>query len=249
MQAKGLCQACKPGEADAIARDAIARANALCPPKPVSAPAPAPSAAPAQEAVRVPAPTVSLSAASASIESSACTSLTWSTTNASSVSIDQGIGSVETSGSRQVCPQSTTRYTLTATGAGGSRTDATTVEVKAKAAPTARLTIHVNFDTDKSTIRKPDASELQKAEEFVRKYPSCKIEVGGYTDSRGADEYNQGLSERRAEAVKKWLLDHGAAAGDLITAKGFGESNPVGDNATEKGRFENRRAEILIFCQ
>ena len=71
----------------------------------------------------------------------------------------------------------------------------------------------------------------------------------GHTDSRGTEQYNQGLSERRANSVKKWLIDHGAVAGDHIDAKGYGESNPVGDNKTEKGRFENRRAEILIYCQ
>lgn len=244
-QAEGLCQACKREEANVIAREALAKADALCPAKPTPAPAPAPApVAPAPAA-----PTASLSAAMSSIEAGACTSLTWSTTNASRVSLEPGIGNVETSGSRQVCPQSTTRYMLTATGDGGTRTDSTTVEVRAKPAPTARLTIHVNFDTAKSTIRKADLAELGKAEDFVRKYPNCKIEVGGYTDSRGSDEFNQGLSERRAEAVKKWLVDHGATAGDKITAMGYGESNPVGDNATEKGRFENRRAEILIFCQ
>ena len=133
--------------------------------------------------------------------------------------------------------------------AGGSRSDSASVDVREKAAPTARLTIHVNFDTAKSDIRKADLADLKKADEFVRKYPTCKIEIDGHTDSRGSEEYNQGLSERRADAVRKYLLDHGAAAADKITTKGFGESSPIGDNATAKGRFENRRADILIFCQ
>jgi outer membrane protein OmpA-like peptidoglycan-associated protein len=196
----------------------------------------------------VSAPTASLSAASASIDQGACTNLNWSTTNASSVSIDPGIGAVQSSGSRQVCPSSTTRYTLTATGEGGSRTDSTTVGVTPKK-PTDKLTIHVNFDTAKSNIRKSDAADLKKAEQFVGKYRSCKIEIDGYTDSRGSDAYNQGLSERRADAVKAYLVEHGATAADQITTRGFGKSNPIGDNKTKKGQFENRRAEILIFCQ
>ena len=187
-----------------------------------------------------------------SVEAGACTNLTWSTSNASSVSIDQGVGSVDERGSRQVCPSSTTTYTLTASGAGGSRTSSATVSVAAKAAPpkpTDKLTIHVNFATNKSDIRAADVAELQKAEAFVRKYSTCKIEIDGYTDSSGNDKINNPLSERRAEAVKKWIADHGATSSDQITAKGNGSSNPVADNKTPKGRAENRRAEILVFCQ
>jgi len=248
IRAQNLCHQCKPTEADALAREALAKASALCA-KPAVAAAPAPAPAPTPEAVRVPAPTISLSASPTSVEAGSCATLTWSTSNATSVSIDPGIGTVEPSGSKQVCPSSTTRYTLTANGTGGSRTDSASVEVRAKPVPTAKLTIHVNFDTAKSAIRKTDVADLKKAEEFVKKYPSCKIEVDGHTDSRGSDEYNMGLSERRADAVKKWLVDHGASSGDQITTKGFGKTQPIADNKTEKGRFENRRAEILIFCQ
>ena len=243
-EAYKLYYACRTQEAIAKANEAIAKANALCPPKPTPVPAPAPTAAPV-----APAPTVSLSASSSSIEAGACTNLNWSTSNATSVSIDPGVGTVDASGSRQVCPTSTTRYTLTATGAGGSRTDSTTVTVTEKPRPTDKLTVHVNFDTNKFDIRKADIADLEKAEKFVKKYPNCKVEVDGYTDSTGSDAYNQGLSERRAEAVKNWLVEHHDVAADKITAKGFGKSNPVADNKTAKGRFQNRRAEILIFCQ
>jgi outer membrane protein OmpA-like peptidoglycan-associated protein len=245
-QAQNMCHLCRISEANALANEALAKANALCP-RPVAAPAPAP--APAPEVVRVPAPTVSLSSSPSSVEAGACATLTWSTSNATSVSIDPGVGTVDANGSKQVCPTSTTRYTLTANGTGGTRTDTASVEVRAKPTPTEKLTIHVNFDTAKSTIRKTDVSDLQKAEALVKKYPNCKIEIDGYTDSRGSDAYNQGLSERRADAVKKWLVEHGSTSGDKITTKGFGKANPIGDNKTEKGRFENRRAEVLVFCQ
>jgi OmpA-OmpF porin, OOP family len=242
-----LYYACRTREAIAKANEAIAAVNALCPripetPKPAPAPPPAPAS---------PAPTISLSADSASVEQGSCTNLIWSTTNASSASIDQGIGSVEPRGSRQVCPTATTRYTLTATGEGGSRTESTTVNVipRPAAAPIDRLTIHVNFDTDKSQIRKADVEELRKAATFVKKYPGCKISVEGYTDSRGTEAYNQGLSERRAAAVRNYLLENGATDADKITSEGHGESNPIGDNATAKGRFENRRVEIVIVSR
>lgn len=244
-QARALCNMCKAQEANAMANEAMTKVNALCPAKPTPAPEPVRTPPPAA------APTASLSAAPASVEQGGCANLNWSTTNASTVAIDSGVGSLDANGSKQVCPSSTTRYTLSATGAGGTRTDSTTVTVTPKAAPapTARLTIHVNFDTSKWDIRKDDHADLQKAEAFVRKYPNCKIEVDGHTDSRGSDAYNQTLSERRAEAVKKFLLDKGAVTNANITTKGFGKNNPIADNATAKGRAENRRAEILIYCQ
>ena len=243
-RAEDLCHGCRYEEAKALAAEALAKANALCPAKP------APVAAP--EPPRAASPTASLSAAMSSVEAGGCTNLTWSTTNASNVSIDQGVGSVDAGGTRQVCPSSTTTYTLTATGAGGTRTSSATVSVAAKPAPpkpTDKLTIHVTFATDKSEIRAADLAELQKAEAFVRKYSSCRIEIEGHTDSTGSEEYNQGLSERRAASVQKWMLDHGTPSADKITTKGFGEANPVADHGTPEGRAENRRAEILVYCQ
>jgi OmpA-OmpF porin, OOP family len=242
-RAELLCNQCKPGEANALAADAMGKINALCPAKPAPPP-PAPAAPPPPAE---PAPTVSLTASLSSLDAGACTNLNWSTSNATTVSIDPEVGSVGPSGSKQVCPTTTTRYTLNANGPGGSRSDSTTITVKAK--PTDKLTIHVNFDTNKSDIRKADVADLQKAEAFVRKYSTCKIEIDGYTDSSGNDKINNPLSERRAYAVQKWLLDHGATGADQMTVKGFGSSNPVADNKTAKGRSENRRAEVLAFCQ
>jgi OOP family OmpA-OmpF porin len=187
-----------------------------------------------------------------SIDKGKCADLTWSSTNASAVSIDQGIGSVAAGGSRQVCPPTTLQYTVTVMGEGGTKTASTTLTVNpppAAPVPIDKLTIHVNFDYDKSQIRKTDVGELQKALAFVKKYPGYTISVEGHTDSRGSDKYNQALSERRAGAVKKYLLDNGATDGDKIKAVGFGESKPIADNKSEKGMFENRRVEILIFSR
>lgn len=251
-RAKLLCNQCNPGQANAVAADAMAKINALCPAKPTPPPAPAPvavppPAAPTPPPPSAPAPTASLNANPGNVDAGACSELTWSATNSSSVMIDPEVGSVGPSGSKRVCPSSTTRYTLTVNGPGGTRSADATVTVKPK--PTDKLTIHVNFDTNKSDIRKGDVADLQKAEAFVKKYSNCKIEIDGYTDSTGNDAINNPLSERRAAAVQKWLVDHGATSNDQITTKGFGSSNPVGDNKTAKGRFENRRAEILVFCQ
>ena len=203
-----------------------------------------------------PAPSVSLSASPAAIQQGQCTTLTWSSTNASSASIDPGVGSVDLNGARQICPGSTTEYMITATGAGGSQTAATTVAVTSPppapaAAPKVidRLTLHVNFDFDKSAIRDPDIAELQKAVDFVKKYPGYEVSIEGHTDSIGTDKYNQALSERRAAAVKAYLLQQGVVDSQRIKSVGYGESRPIADNKTTKGRFENRRVEILILSE
>jgi OOP family OmpA-OmpF porin len=220
--------ACRTAEGIAMANQAANRANALCPKK-----------------VAAPAPTVSLSASPASIQQGQCTTLMWSSANASKASIDQGVGSVDPSGSRQVCPRSTTQYTIAAAGEGGSRSASTTVTVAAKVID--RLTLHVNFDFDKATIRDADIAELRKAVDFVKRYPGYKISIEGHTDNIGSEKYNQRLSERRAAAVKEYVLKQGVADGARIKTKGYGKSKPIADNSSEKGRFENRRVEILIL--
>src|SRR4029450_10652918 len=125
-RAELLCNQCKPGEANALAADAMGKINALCPAKPAPPPPPAPAAPPPSE----PAPPLSLPASLPSLDAGACTNLNWSPTNATSVSIDPEVGSVGPSGSKQVCPTTTTRYTLNANGPGGSRSDSTTITVK-----------------------------------------------------------------------------------------------------------------------
>ena len=200
-----------------------------------------------------PAPTVSLSASPAMIQQGQCATLLWSSANAASASIDQGVGSVDLSGLRQVCPTTTTPYTIAAAGEGGTRSASTTVTVTPlpPVAPKVidRLTLHVNFDFDKSNIRNADTAELQRAVDFVTKYSGYKISIEGHTDSIGTEKYNQGLSERRAAAVKEHLLKHRVADGARIKSAGYGKSKPIADNSTEKGRFENRRVEILILSE
>jgi outer membrane protein OmpA-like peptidoglycan-associated protein len=77
----------------------------------------------------------------------------------------------------------------------------------------------------------------------LKAWGDVNIEVAGHTDSKGSDAYNMKLSQQRAEAVRNFLISRGVAA-DRLTAKGYGESQPVADNATEEGRFQNRRVEL-----
>jgi OOP family OmpA-OmpF porin len=233
---------CRTEEGIAKANEATAKANALCPKKAIAPPPPPPP----PPAVVPTAPAVSFSANPASIVEGNCSTLTWSSSNATGATIDQGIGNVDPNGSREVCPKATTPYTINATGAGGSKTAATTVTVTPKVID--RMTLRINFDTNKSAIRNADIPDLEKAVAFVKKYPDAKVSLEGYTDNRGSDKYNLALSERRAQAVKKYIVDKGENAA-RITAVGKGEASPVGDNNTEKGRFENRRVEVLILSE
>jgi outer membrane protein OmpA-like peptidoglycan-associated protein len=242
-----MCSTCYHKESVAKANQALGMINALCPARkvavevqPAKPPAPAPGPAP------VPAPTVSLSASSASVAEGKCTNLTWSSANASSASIDPGIGRVNVNGTREVCPDRTTEYRITVTGDGGSRDASTTVAVNPRVVD--RLALHVNFDFNKAVVRKADDAEMQKAIDFINKYPGSKIEVAGYTDNIGTQKYNQGLSERRAAAVKDYLVKHGID-GSRIQTSGHGESDPIADNSTEEGRFKNRRVEIQILSE
>src|SRR5215813_881201 len=103
----------------------------------------------------------------------------------------------------------------------------------------------VLFDTGKSNLR-PDAREaLAKLSGIVLNYPSLRLTIEGYTDSTGSAEFNQSLSEKRADAVRDYLINQGIDDGTL-SAMGFGMNNSVADNRTSEGRQKNRRVEIVV---
>lgn len=102
----------------------------------------------------------------------------------------------------------------------------------------------VLFDVDKYDVR-PKAEEVLKNLAIVLKEMDVKnFEIDGHTDSDGSDEYNQVLSEKRANSVKNFLVSQGVTA--EITTKGYGESKPVASNDTAEGKQKNRRVEIII---
>ena len=103
----------------------------------------------------------------------------------------------------------------------------------------------VNFDYDQSRLMPGAVSILDAVAKELKAYPAIEIELSGHTDARGNDEYNQLLSQLRADAVVQHLRGHGIAA-ERMTAVGRGESQAVADNATEKGRDLNRRVELKI---
>ena len=99
------------------------------------------------------------------------------------------------------------------------------------------------------TLKAP-ASEsvaiLSQAVDTLNRYPQVQVEIDGYTDSKGSEKYNQGLSERRANIVDAYLTSHGVAASRITAVKGFGEADPVDTNDTAAGRQRNRRVEFKV---
>jgi len=112
-------------------------------------------------------------------------------------------------------------------------------------APPQKLVLKgVNFDFDKAALRQEDIAIMDRDVVGLEKWENVNIEVAGHTDSRGTDAYNMKLSQERAEAVRNYLISKGVA-GDRLSAKGYGESQPVASNDTDEGRFENRRVELI----
>jgi len=105
------------------------------------------------------------------------------------------------------------------------------------------ITLNLLFDFDKATIKDDMVPVLEQAKTILNEDPNAAFIVSGHADSVGADVYNQGLSERRAVAVKNWLVTNGISASRLETV-GYGETQPKFDNATSEGRKLNRRVEI-----
>jgi OOP family OmpA-OmpF porin len=101
----------------------------------------------------------------------------------------------------------------------------------------------VNFEFDSATLTAASTATLDEAVKIMLRNSDVKVEIAGHTDSQGNDEYNMGLSQRRAKAVEDYLIARGAKD-ENIAVKGYGETQPVADNGTEAGRAANRRVEL-----
>jgi outer membrane protein OmpA-like peptidoglycan-associated protein len=103
----------------------------------------------------------------------------------------------------------------------------------------------VLFDTGKYTLKPTTQISLAKVSGILQAYPGLKVQVEGYTDSVGSDEFNQTLSDKRAETVKNFLVAQGVPPNN-ITSQGFGKNSPVADNSTPSGRMQNRRVNMVV---
>ena len=104
----------------------------------------------------------------------------------------------------------------------------------------------IHFEFDKATLKPEAKVVLNEAAALLNKHEKVVVEIAGHTDSTGPEDYNQGLSERRAEAVEDYLTSNGVNASRL-SSRGYGESRPVASNDTKEGRAENRRVEMIVL--
>jgi OmpA-OmpF porin, OOP family len=103
----------------------------------------------------------------------------------------------------------------------------------------------LRFDTDAATLRPESAEQLRNIADILKAYPTVNVKVGGYTDDSGDAAANERLSEERAQAVRRQLVELGVSP-DRVAAEGYGASHPVADNSTEAGRAANRRISMLV---
>jgi outer membrane protein OmpA-like peptidoglycan-associated protein len=103
----------------------------------------------------------------------------------------------------------------------------------------------VLFDFNKYTLKSEAREKLAKVSGILLAYPNLKLQVEGYTDNVGSDDYNQKLSEQRADAVRDYLVSQGVKQ-DSVTATGYGKSDPIADNSTSAGRAQNRRVQLVV---
>jgi peptidoglycan-associated lipoprotein len=219
--------------------------------KKVTATPPAPPPAPAAQ------PTVTLNASPTTVNSGETVTLSWSSTNATDLDIQPGVGKVAPQGTTPVNPTTSTTYTITATGAGGTATATAHVDVNAPAqAPAPATTPSLSelfaqnvqdafFDLDKSDLREDARAALTKDAEFLRSYPQVRVSIEGHCDERGSTEYNLGLGQRRAEAAKNFLISLGIS-GDRMETTSWGKERPFCTEHNETCWQQNRRAHFVL---
>ncbi len=202
--------------------------------------------------VTAPAPTAHIGAEPGAISAGDQVTLTWKTTDATSVSID-GIGDVPTSGTKTVTPTTSTNYHLVARGEGGTADDTARVTVTAPppvAQPTNSMSAEeefkanmqdVFFDYDAYDVRPDGQGILSKDAAYLSSHPNIRIVIGGYCDERGSNEYNLALGQNRADAAKSALITAGIAAA-RIRVVSYGKEKPFCTESTEACWQQNRRA-------
>ncbi len=211
-------------------------------------PPPPPTAPP----VTAPAPTAQITAAPSAINAGDQVTLTWKTTDATSVSIE-GIGDVPTSGVKSVTPSTSTNYHLVARGEGGTADATARVTVSAPPPvqqPTNTMSAEeefranmqdIFFDYDAYDVRADGQGILSKDASYLASHPNVKVVIGGYCDERGSNEYNLALGQNRADAAKNALVTAGVAAG-RIRVVSYGKEKPFCSESSEACWQQNRRA-------
>ena len=201
-------------------------------------------------------PTVTLNASPSSVKSGDTVTLSWTSTNATDLDIEPGVGKVTAQGSTPSNPTQSTTFTITATGPGGTATADARVTVGAapvEAPPSANQSLSelfeqnvkdAYFDFNKSDIRGDARANLTKTAEFLRSYSQVRVTIEGHCDERGSTEYNIGLGERRAQAAKNYLISLGISA-DRMDTVSWGKERPFCTEHDEACWQQNRRAHFV----
>src|SRR4051794_693203 len=225
------------------------------PPPPVVQPPPPPPAAPT---------VAQFTAEPTSIQRGQTSTLRWEVTgNVTSVSINQGIGTVQSTGSSRVTPSDSTTYTLTATGPGGTGSLTATVNVSAPPPPPpppqqqpsvdigTRIGNEIQdayFDYDKTDIRGDARDVLSRnasaLKAILNDFPNASIVIEGHCDERGSAEYNLGLGDRRASAAKEYLQGLGVPV-DRVKTISYGKEHPQCTEQDETCWQKNRRVHFV----
>jgi OOP family OmpA-OmpF porin len=108
------------------------------------------------------------------------------------------------------------------------------------------IALDVEFDTDKAVVKEKYNSEIKKVADFMKKYPKTTAVIEGHTDNVYTPEYNQKLSEARANSVRLYLINHFGVKASRLSAVGYGLTKPIASNSTEEGRQKNRRVQAVI---
>ncbi len=201
-------------------------------------------------------PTATLTANPNSVVAGQPITLSWETSNATDISID-GLGSVESSGTRQVTPTDSTTYHLVAKGSGGTQEATARVTVSA-AGPTqpqesslteeqafAQNVKDIYFDYDAYDVRGSDQATLQADVAFLKQHPRIHFTIEGHCDERGSTEYNLALGDNRASAAKNALVQLGIPA-DSIRTISYGKEKPFCTESNEQCWQSNRRAHFTV---
>src|SRR6267154_5094416 len=222
-----------------------------CGPKKVTPPPAKPAPAPAPAT-----PTVTLQASPTSVNKGESANLSWNSTDATQLSIAPDVGDVTAQGSTKVTPSDSTTYTITATGPGGSASATATVSVNAPpppppqpAGPTddqlfSREVRDAYFDYDKADIRPDARAALSKTADFLKANARFKMTIEGHCDERSSTEYNLGLGDRRASAVKQYLVSLGVST-DRLSTVSFGKEKPFCMESAEACWQQNRRGHFV----
>ncbi|MGC2814382.1 MAG: peptidoglycan-associated lipoprotein Pal [Candidatus Acidiferrum sp.] len=221
-----------------------------CKKKTLTAPPPPPPAAPPPAK-----PTVSLQVNPTSINKGDSATLSWTSTDATQLTISPEVGAVTAQGSTKVSPSDSTTYTITASGPGGSADSNARVTVSAPPPPPVEQAPDIDtiwtkevkdayFDFNKADVRDDARTALGQTADFLKAHPEVKATIEGHCDDRGSTEYNMVLGDRRAAAVKAYLVSLGISA-DRLTTVSYGKEKPFCTEDNEECWQTNRRGHFV----